>query len=184
MKGFKVKKAAQVAAYFAIAEGGQINVLKLIKLVYLADRRFMGKYDFPILNDRLVSMDHGPVNSMTLNYVNGTENQRDDWDSFIEDRASNEVGLSSDRITENDLDELSDAEIEVLGEIAAKFKDCSGFTVRDYTHKYCPEWEDPRGSSDPIPYERVLKYLEKPDPIDLANEIDAERNLDTMLAAE
>jgi Protein of unknown function (DUF4065) len=63
---FNVKKAAQVAAFFALKQGGQIHVLKLTKLVYLSDREFMDRYDIPITGDKLVSMDHGPVNSVII----------------------------------------------------------------------------------------------------------------------
>ena len=38
LAGYDVKKAAQVAAFFAIEAGGKINILKLTKLMYLADR--------------------------------------------------------------------------------------------------------------------------------------------------
>ena len=60
---FNARKAAQVGAYFAKASGGKINVLKLVKLIYLADRHSMELYDAPILNDVFVSMNKGPVNS-------------------------------------------------------------------------------------------------------------------------
>src|SRR6266480_1606796 len=46
---FNVRKAAQMAAFFAKQEGGTINVLKLVKLVYLANRAAMEKYDFPLV---------------------------------------------------------------------------------------------------------------------------------------
>lgn len=181
MKGFKVRKSAQVAAFFTKAEGGSIFVLKLAKLIYLADRRFMEKYDSPILNDRFVSMDHGPVNSMTLNYINGCEQKRDDWDEFISDRADHKVALSNPDLEIEDLDELSDAEIKVLTEIASKFKSWGKYRIRDYTHKNCPEWEDPGGSSAPIPYERVLKFLGKKNYSAIAESIESELIVDKLL---
>jgi len=57
---FKVRKAAQVGAYFAFQQGGSINLMKLVKLVYLANRNAMAKYDYPIFDDHMVSMPHGP----------------------------------------------------------------------------------------------------------------------------
>src|SRR4051794_10441774 len=113
LSGYNVRKAAQVGAFFAQRAGGKINVLLLSKLVYLADREFMRRYDCPILFDHLVSMPHGPVNSLTLNYVNGFL-QDDNWDKFLSGRESYTVALSSPGIVIDDLDELSGAEIEVL----------------------------------------------------------------------
>jgi uncharacterized phage-associated protein len=184
MKGFKVRKAAQVVAYFAIAEGGRINVLKLIKLVYLAEREFVRRYDALILNDRLVSMPHGPVNSMTYNYIDGCEDRREDWDRYVSARADHIVAVADPALTADDLDELSEAELGVLGDIYAQFRGFNGFQLRDYTHEHCPEWEDPNGSSAPIPVERLLKFLNKPRAAEIARAIEAERALDRALAAE
>ena len=181
MKGFKVRKSAQVAAFFIMAEGRSIFVLKLAKLIYLADRRFMEKYDTPILNDRFVSMDHGPVNSMTLNYINGCVERRPDWDDFVSDRAGHKVVLSNPDLEIDDLDELSNAEIKVLTEIATQFKGWDRYRVRNYTHRNCPEWEDPGGSSAPIPYERVLKFLGKKNFSAIAEGIESELTVDKLL---
>ena len=46
--GFQSEKAAQIAAYFAVLSGGQIEKLKLIKLMYLADREKMRQFDRPM----------------------------------------------------------------------------------------------------------------------------------------
>ncbi|WP_395015435.1 Panacea domain-containing protein [Dongia sp.] len=180
--GYNVRKAAQVVAYFAQRSGGTINVLKLIKLVYLAERTFIGKYDFPMLWDRLVSMPQGPVPSDTLNFVNGEYGDNEDWDSLISDREEHLVGLRNAQITEDDLDELSDAEIEVLGEVWGQFGRMDRFALVKYTHDNCPEWEDPHGSSSPIPYQRILRYLGKPHASDTAHEIESLRNLDAAIA--
>ena len=52
LHGYSARKAAQVAAFFAIKEGGAINVLKLAKLLYLSDREHLSQYDFPIERTR------------------------------------------------------------------------------------------------------------------------------------
>ncbi len=179
---YNVRKAAQVSAFFAQKEGGAINVLKLAKLLYLADREFMGRYDLPILFDNLVSMPHGPVTSMTMNYVNGlSQEDREAWDEFISDRAGYRVGLVNLNISSDDLDELSDAEVHVMESTWDKFGHMNQFQIRDYTHVNCPEWEDPQGSSYPIPYERVLKFLHKERSAEIARQIETLRSLDTFL---
>jgi uncharacterized phage-associated protein len=157
---FNVRKAAQVCAFFALKAQGQINVLKLIKLVYLADRRFMEKYDSTMLNDKLVSMPHGPVNSLTLNYVNGMLLD-EEWDRFIADRERHMLAISGPQLAIDDLDELSAAELECLEETWSTFGHFDQFALREYTHQHCPEWEDPHGSSFPIPYARIFKFLGK-----------------------
>jgi len=171
-----------MAAFFAREQGGAINVLKLTKLVYLADRRSMQKFDLPISGDNFVSMDHGPVNSITYNYINGMEEQRDGWAEFIADRAGYEVGLVRE-ISDDDLDQLSRAEIETLNEVWAEFGHMDRYQIRDWTHKNCPEWENPHGSSAPIAFERVLGFLNKPNARDIADDILSNRNVNAAFAA-
>lgn len=179
---YNARKAAQVAAFFVKAQGGKINVLKLVKLIYLADRLAMDTFEAPILNDQFVSMDHGPVNSITLNQINGLSEDRSDWDAFITDREDHFVGLRNAALTEYELDELSAAELKVLKIIWEKYGSMSQFEVRDFTHKHCPEWEDPHGSSSPIPIERIFKFLGKPDGDALAAKIKSERIIDQTFA--
>ena len=180
--GYNVRKAAQVTAFFAQKQGGAIDVLKVAKLLYLADREFMSRYDFPILFDRFVSMPHGPVTSMTLNYINGTlEEDRDRWNDFVEGRANNKVGVARQNMSFDELDELSEAEIHVLEATWDQFGHMSAWEIRNWTHTNCPEWEDPDGSSTPIPYVRVLKFLHKENSAEIAAEIETRRSLDQSL---
>lgn len=179
---YNARKAAQVAAYFAKAQGGKINVLKLVKLIYLADRLALETFESPILADKFVSMDHGPVNSITLNYVNGLSDDRDEWGEFVNDREGHFVGLSNNELKIHDLDELSGAEIKILDLVWNRYGKMNQFEVRDFTHKNCPEWEDPHGSSTPIPLERIFKFLGKRDSAELAANVEAERNIDQLIA--
>jgi len=154
---YNARKASQVAAFFCCKEGGQANVLKLTKLIYLADRHHIGRYGYPIIDDEYVSMPHGPVNSMTLNYIDGNI-ESEAWAEFICDRENHDVAAVRE-VAEEDLDELSEAEIESLNAVWNKFGGLGKYEIRDWTHKNCPEWEDPNGSANAISYEMILKFL-------------------------
>jgi uncharacterized phage-associated protein len=179
---YNARKAAQVAAFFAKAEGGKINVLKLVKLIYLADREALAHFEAPILCDNFVSMDHGPVNSITLNHVNGLAEDREDWDKFIGKRSDRDIPLANPELKLSDLDELSAAELKILELIWLRFGKMDRFALRDHTHKICLEWEDPKGSSVPIPVERILKHLGKVDGTALAAKLESERIMDQLFA--
>lgn len=181
MADFSIRKAAQVAAFFALKSNGQINVLKLTKLAYLADREFMSRYDEPLLFDCLVSMPHGPVDSLTYNYIRG-DLSSEDWSQFISDRDGYSVGIANSQITFDNLDEFSDAEFEVLETVWRQFGHFDKYQLRDYTHCHCPEWEDPHGSSNPIPYERVFKFLGKSRCDDLEERIEGLRSVSRQFA--
>src|SRR5690349_9448667 len=80
--GFKSRKAAQLCAFFAIKAGGLIEKLKLIKLVYLAERTCLKDWHRPILFDELFSLPHGPICSSTLNGIDGAVHA-EMWAEFI-----------------------------------------------------------------------------------------------------
>jgi len=173
---YNVRKAAQVAAFFARQEGGSINVLKLTKLVYLSDRKNLEKFDFPITWDNMVSMDHGPVNSITYDCINGMQSN-EQWEEFLTGRQGYSVGLANNDLADDDLDELSMAEISTLTEIWAQFGHMSKYQIRDWAHDNCPEWENPHGSSSPIPFSRLLKFIGKERADELEDELLHERTL-------
>jgi uncharacterized phage-associated protein len=178
---YNVRKAAQVVAMFARADGGSVNVLKLTKLIYLADRRNLEKYDFPITWDNLVSMDHGPVDAITYDCINGMQGKLGDWDEFVTDRTDYAVGVAKP-VSDDELDELSEAELETLNEVWAQFGGMTKYEIRDWTHANCPEWENPHGSSNPIPFARLLKFLGKPAAEALEADLISERALKAVFA--
>ena len=64
---FDEKVAANMAAAFLFLAGGELYFLKLMKLMYLAERKSYQLYAEPIVGDRMVSMNYGPVLSNTYN---------------------------------------------------------------------------------------------------------------------
>jgi uncharacterized phage-associated protein len=165
---FDEKKAAQVAAFFlfkASKRNANITILKLMKLMYLAERRSYQIYGEPIIGDALVSMPHGPVLSRTLELIDfgSPQNQAGGWDELIAERSGRDMALRSEGLvtSEKDLRELSESDLEILRSIWIEFGKKSAFSLMDYTHDpaNCPEWEDPDGSSVPIKLEKLFKVL-------------------------
>jgi uncharacterized phage-associated protein len=159
--GFNARKAAQVVAYLVHkSPSKRLNVVKLIKLVYLADRASIKSFGFPILDDDdRVSMRLGPVNSTTYRFVNGEEIDPA-WTALLRDRANHEISAKPAAL-ESDWDELSDADIQCLDKTWAKFGNFQPFDLVEWTHnpKNVPEWEDPNGSAYLIPMRRILTAL-------------------------
>lgn len=158
---FNEKKAAQIAAWFLHQAGGVMSHLKLMKLMYLADRESMRSHGFPMTGDHFVSMPHGPVLSNTLSHINDeAPSACDGWNSWISDKANHEVALVIG-VDMDALDYLSRADLQILKSSWEKFGHMTKFQIRDYTHdaKNCPEWKDPKGSSYPIHYRTVFEAL-------------------------
>ena len=180
--GYDLDKAAQVVAYFAMRSEGNINVLKVSKLIYLAEREAMRLYDEPMFYDRLSSMPDGPVASITLNFINGNISDPR-WARFIAPRNGFNIPLADTSLTEADLDHLSPADLEILGNLWEKFGGLDRYVLRDWTHdaENIPEWKDPQGSSNPIPHFEVFNALNKSDPAQLDSDVEEVRELSKVL---
>lgn len=177
LPGYDVTKAAQAVVYFALKDGGKINVLKLSKLLYLAEREFMARYDEPMFFDALVSMPDGPVASITLNLING-EAEDDAWPHFVAPRSGYDIAPAQG-VKAEQLDDLSLADREVLDYLWEKFGHFDRYALRDWTHKKenVPEWKDPNGSSHSISHVDVFSFLGKKDAKQLKQQIDEIRHL-------
>lgn len=176
-------KAAQTIAFFALQEGSAINVLKVVKLVYLADRESIKRRGHPIQHEKRVSMPHGPVNSTTLDYLNGAFRDDGGWSHYLRDRANNMVGLANRTLDTDDLDELSDAELAILSDIWKDFGEMDRFDLADWTHDHIAEWQDPNGSSVPIPLDRIMTAVGVKNPIERARAVESLDYASSVLAS-
>lgn len=136
--------------------------LKLIKLMYLAERQALADYGFLLTGDQFVAMPLGPVLSLTLNFINGDIESKDDgWEAWISDRANHEVGLRDRPVGQAGLDELSAGELDILNRVWGEFGHMNQWQISAHTHDHCPEWTDPEGSSRPIPLQTIFEALGK-----------------------
>lgn len=158
---YDARKTAQAARWLIDLNGGTINYMVLIKLLYLADRHALIETGLPITGDRMVAMPHGPVLSRTLDQINmgipsvGIPPEIAEgvhWYWYITEPSNYEVSARGEART----DQLSQYELDLLGEIYARFGQMNKWVLRDYTHTL-PEWEDPHGSSHPIEPESILR---------------------------
>lgn len=155
---FQEKKATQAAGHLIKAHNGTMSYMKLIKLLYLADRKSLIESGAPITGDKTVSMTHGPVLSMVLNLITWEMKESGYWRQNISEPENFTVSLINSTL-END--ELSKYELGVLDEINSKFGHLNRWQIVDLTHEL-PEWEDPNGSSYPIPPEKILQVANIP----------------------
>ena len=158
---FDEKKLTQATAFFLYKAHGRLPILKLMKLLYIAERESFRKFHRPLIGDSLVSMKHGPVLSITYNVMNGAVRHQDFWNEWISDRSDNEVALKDESLIrdEDDLLELSDNDISLLNEVWEEFGHLTRWQLVDWTHAHCPEWNDPGASSFPIHYDTLFKAL-------------------------
>lgn len=161
--GYQPKKAAQlIAALILKGQGASINVLKAVKLVYLVDRESIRQTGFPVLDEDRYSMPLGPVNSLTYRHINGEYDlEACGWADVLQDKANHNMALARRDMTLDDLEELSEADLSCVDEVWNKFGHMDQWQLVEWTHnpENVPEWEDPNGGSNKIPYRRILQAL-------------------------
>ncbi len=156
---FDARKATQVAAAFVTREGGELNVMKLIKLIYLLDRLSLVRRGVPVLGGDYFSMKNGPVTSEALDLINaGTlDGFSTDWALFISDRANHQVGLRTDPGT----DRLSKSELEMVAEVYTEHGQKNAFDLVEWCHRNCPEWRPVTQGRHEIRVEDILEAAGK-----------------------
>jgi uncharacterized phage-associated protein len=148
-------KATQAAAYLINKYGGRLNYMKLIKMIYIANRESLALYGQPIVPDSFVSMPHGPVLSSLYDQIsNPSEDLSSYWDQHIEMVERYTLGLKGDP----GVFKLNRRSLKLLDKVDSEWHEKSQYAIRDWTHdrKNIPEWKDPQGSSCAIQVEEIL----------------------------
>lgn len=136
-----------MAAFFLARREAPMAHLKLMKLMYLADRLSMERYDVPMTDDFQCNMKKGPVLSSTLNLMKGVRPSRA-WSSFITPIQNHQVSLTR-HFDWDELDELSRSDLAILDEVFTQYGHMERWQLVDLVHEL-PEWEDPGNSSKAI----------------------------------
>lgn len=150
-------KAAQMAGYILHRNGKKMAYLKLLKLLYLAERDAVSRWGESMSGDSFVSMPHGPVLSFTYDMITGASRLENGWNKYISGQANYEVSLKVQSPERDTWDELSNAELDILENTYQAFKNLDKWQLVDYTHEHCPEWVDPKGSSTPITIASIIE---------------------------
>lgn len=154
--GFRSRKAAQLCAWFAVQSGGTIEKLKLAKLVYLAEREHLDKFEEPMLFDEMYSLPHGPICSSALNGISGVIHA-EIWDDYIA-RNGNLI-VATKAFGRDDFDDLSEDDIQIAEGLWRLFGGYTPSQLRNYTHDNCPEYVELAEGRMPISYQDVLRAL-------------------------
>jgi len=155
---FDTLRTVQAAAVLLKLEGGRMTRLRLLKLLYIADRESMAETARPITADNVVAMDHGPVLSQTYKLIRGEAGAENAvWDKYIARDGARDHVLTSDPGE----GQLSDYFITKLRGISALRRGMTDYQIADETHLF-PEWiknQPPEGSKQDIPLHDILDAL-------------------------
>ena len=110
-----------------------MSYMKLIKLLYLADREALASWGRTITTDTYVSMDRGPVLSHVLDRINEGPSPQDPsfWAQHVTPSGNYEVELTIDPGGEL----LSEAEDELLDQVFKARGHLSRWEIVDLVHE-------------------------------------------------
>jgi uncharacterized phage-associated protein len=160
---FDIKKTVQIINQILRRNRGSINYTKLIKLLYIADKDALSKYDTTITGDKYCAMDNGPVLSEIYDLIRGksvNSHYQLYWDGFFCKKDYDLILVHKNNLPG---DKLSAAELEILDSVDAQFKKKSYSDMIKYVHnqELFPEikWDGAKQSSIPLPVEEILAKL-------------------------
>ena len=150
---FDEEKATQAASLLLGRHGGTMPYIKLIKLLYLADRNSLIETGSPITGDRFVAMPKGPVLSRVLDLIRESDPAADSlWHSCIVRR-----GYDAALIGAPGRDRLAEYDEKLLDRLFESYGEENKWQLVDLTHEL-PEWTDPGETSCPIAPEDILRH--------------------------
>lgn len=155
---FNDKKTAQAAAHLLRLHGGSMEYLKLIKLMYLADRKMLVEHGITITGDTMKSMKHGPVLSNVFDLISvGQAHLDSEWFQLITPPTNYKVSLRPETGGAPKNDELSEFEMDLLKDLHERYGAMDQWKLVEHLHKELPEWKDPGESSSIISPVDILR---------------------------
>lgn len=132
------------------------NYLKVIKLLYIAEKESLLETGRPIIGDRPFALPHGPILSHVYDVIKG-EDPRPEWSRFI-----TTDDLSLRLLADPGVERLCRYEIDKLKEVAHRYREMDRWQMRDATH-HLPEWirNNPGQSSRVIPLRDIFEAAGK-----------------------
>jgi uncharacterized phage-associated protein len=130
----------------------RMNWLRVLKLLYLADRESLKETGRPISGGPMAAMKHGPVLEEVYDLIRGQHGEMPLWGEYLR-----RIHYDLELVKEPDVKKLSRYEIAKLQEIARRHADDGEWALSDLTHDF-PEWQknNPGNGSCPLPLEDTL----------------------------
>lgn len=157
---FDITKATEVACQFLKREGGTINIMKLVKLVYVLDRTSLATRGIPVVGGAYFSLPNGPITSEFLDLINSGRvcgAGESCWDECISDRMNHDVTL----VGEAKSDHLSPAEQDLIEGVYREHGGKNQWQLRDWCHEHCEEWTPLEQGRERIALERLARAVGK-----------------------
>jgi uncharacterized phage-associated protein len=152
---FDEHRAAQAASILLERAGGSMDYLKLVKLLYLADRAALIETEMTITLDHYASMKHGPTPCQVLELILQEHPAEDSiWHRYVKRQYFD--ALLCGRAESN---QMSKSNVDMLNDIYETYGKLRHSQVVSLTQAL-PEWQDPGDvdASIPIDPTAILRF--------------------------
>jgi uncharacterized phage-associated protein len=136
---FEAEKFVSAASYLA-QRCPDMTKMKLCKLLYFADKQHLLTYGRPIIGDRYIKMDHGPVPSRAYNLIKHDDRAKPEEQEFFNDYLTVQ-GNDVKSISPPNLSYLSETDIEVLDEVIRTYGSLTASQLSKLSHRE-PAWQN------------------------------------------
>jgi hypothetical protein len=146
------RKATDAVARLLEKSGGAADYLRVVKLVYLADRDSIIRRGIPIVGGRYYSMRCGPTVGEVMNFAN-LEQNASGWTDHILPRQGTLLQLKQPPAYGS----LSQAELDILDGVVEEHASRSTAGLVKWCHQYCHEYEHVYWGRRKIEVESILR---------------------------
>ena len=178
---FRFERTIQASACLLRLDGKRMGYLRLLKLLYIADREWLAETGESITGDRAQAMKYGPVLTRVYDLIRGNGSRAGGWDDFIHTE-----GYAVTLVADPGRGELSRGIVDKLTQVTERYRDLDDWELSERTHEF-REWADhyAGGGANPIPWQDILHAQDKPEMVAVVEREEAARQaLDAIFGPE
>lgn len=170
---FNFQRALQAGACLLRMDGKRMSYLRLLKLLYIAEREWLAEAGESITGDRAFAMKNGPVLSSIYDLIKGDGSMAGAWDDCIHTE-----GYAVVLVSDPGRGELSKGIVKKLADVAERYRHIDDWELSELTHKF-QEWSDNfhGGGASPIPREQMLQAQGRPELVEVVERGEAARRV-------
>ena len=172
------RRAVQAAGVLLRFANGRMDYMRLLKLLYIADRESVRQTGVPVVGGRTVAMNRGPLHSVVYNWVKPEDTTRwftgpadhegqQLWTKFIGTHLDKSAGIYDVELIGDPGDgALSDCQVALLNAVSEEHVGRHTLDIVEETHEF-PEFRKcfEQDTSRPIPWEAILEAVGRKDQI-------------------
>ena len=127
----QVKMTEAAAVLLNTTEPRRMSYLRLLKLLYLANRTSIAETGFPIAGDTVYAMKNGPVLSRTLDCIKNNDPAAAAWSEIIARSGDWDLVLRQDPGVMH----LGRSEVEWLRQVAEQYRELDDWELVEFVHE-------------------------------------------------